>query len=62
MFPPEHLTYLTKKDVTKVKLTIFHSRMYLDVPRCGLGTREGFLRKNIAAVSFFQNCAIHPYS
>ena len=25
-------------------------------------TREGFLRKNIVAVSFFQNCAIHPYS
>ena len=24
-------------------------------------TREGFLRKNIVAVSFFQNCAIHPY-
>ena len=22
-------------------------------------TREGFLRKNIVAVSFFQNCAIH---
>ena len=21
-----------------------------------------FLRKNIVAVSFFQNCAIHPYS
>ena len=27
-----------------------------------LKTREGFLRKNIVAVSFFQNCAIHPYS
>ena len=25
-------------------------------------TREVFLRKNIVAVSFFQNCAIHPYS
>ena len=25
-------------------------------------TREGFLRKNIVAVSFFQNCAMHPYS
>ena len=25
-------------------------------------TREGFLRKNIVAVSFFKNCAIHPYS
>ena len=25
-------------------------------------TREGFLRKNIVAASFFQNCAIHPYS
>ena len=25
-------------------------------------TREGFLRKNIVAVSFFQNCAIHQYS
>ena len=25
-------------------------------------TREGFVRKNIVAVSFFQNCAIHPYS
>ena len=24
--------------------------------------REGFLRKNIVAVSFFQHCAIHPYS
>ena len=24
-------------------------------------TREGFLRKNIVAVSFFQNCAIHQY-
>ena len=27
-----------------------------------LKTREGFLRKNIVAVSFFQNCAIHQYS
>ena len=27
-----------------------------------LKTREGFLRKNIVAVSFFQDCAIHPYS
>ena len=26
------------------------------------GTREGFFRKNIVAVSFFQICAIHPYS
>ena len=25
-------------------------------------TREGFSRKNIVAVSFFQNCAIHQYS
>ena len=25
-------------------------------------TREGFLRKNIVAVSFLQNCATHPYS
>ena len=25
-------------------------------------TREGFLRKNIVAVSFFQNCAIRQYS
>ena len=25
-------------------------------------TREGFLRKNIVAVSFFQKCAIYPYS
>ena len=25
-------------------------------------TREGFLRKNIVAVSFFQNCATHQYS
>ena len=25
-------------------------------------TREGFLRKNIVAVSFFQNCAVHQYS
>ena len=25
-------------------------------------TREGFLRKNIVAVSFLKNCAIHPYS
>ena len=23
-------------------------------------TREGFLRKNIVAVLYFQNCAIHP--
>ena len=31
---------------------------------CGytMKTREGFLRKNIVAVSFFQNCATHPYS
>ena len=27
-----------------------------------LCTREGFLRKNIVAVSFFQNCVLHPYS
>ena len=27
-----------------------------------LKTREGFIRKNIVAVSFFQNCAIHQYS
>ena len=25
-------------------------------------TREDFLRKNIVAVSFFQNCNIHTYS
>ena len=25
-------------------------------------TRKAFLRKNIVAVSFFQKCAIHPYS
>ena len=25
-------------------------------------TREGFLRKIILAVSFFQNCAIHQYT
>ena len=25
-------------------------------------TKEGFLRKNIVVVSFFQNCAIHQYS
>ena len=25
-------------------------------------TREGFLRKNIVAVLFFQNYAVHPYS
>ena len=25
-------------------------------------TREDFLIKNIVAVSFFQLCAIHPYS
>ena len=25
-------------------------------------TREGVSRKNIVAVSFFQNCAIHSYS
>ena len=25
-------------------------------------TREGFLKKNIVAVSFFQDCAIHPNS
>ena len=25
-------------------------------------TREGFLRQNIVAVSFFQTCAIHQYS
>ena len=25
-------------------------------------TREGFSRKNIVAVSFFQNCSIHQYS
>ena len=31
-------------------------------PPCTLDTREGFLRKNIVAVSFFQNCAIHQYS
>ena len=31
---------------------------YLNTQR----TREGFLRKNIVAVSFFQNFAIHPYS
>ena len=30
--------------------------------RGGGVTREGFLRKNIVAVLFIQNCAIHPYS
>ena len=30
---------------------------------CEHVTRKGFkLRKNIVAVSFFQNCAIHSYS
>ena len=32
------------------------------VPVLTVVTREGFLRKNIVAVSFFQNCAIHQYS
>ena len=31
-------------------------------PSSYLGTREGFLRKNIVTVSFFQNCAIQARS
>ena len=36
--------------------------MNTSLPRTQFLTREGFLRKNIVAVSFFQNCAIHQYS
>ena len=27
-----------------------------------VNTKEGFLRKNIVSISFFQDCAIHPYT
>ena len=27
-----------------------------------VNTKKGFLRKNIVSVSFFQDCAIHPYT
>ena len=46
---------LLKEMVRKLQ-TILH---FLDQQ---VQTREGFLRKNIVAVSFFQHCAIHPYS
>ena len=44
---------------------MFHSSSTLQMsPDIGFvgSTREGFLRKNIVAVSVFQNCAIHQYS
>ena len=43
---------------TEVGLKSFHVLAKLRT----IKTREGFLRKNIVAVSFFQNCAIHQYS
>ena len=36
--------------------------METEVYKFPTSTREGFLRRNIVAVSFFQNCAIHQYS
>ena len=44
-------------------LSILSIKLILqDANVVSLITREGFLRKNIVAVSFFQNCAIHQYS
>ena len=34
----------------------------VDFDMCTHITREGFLGEIMVAVSFFQNCAIHPYS
>ena len=42
----------------KLELTALRGRQQ----KCRKETREGFLRKNIVAVSFFQKCAIHQYS
>ena len=43
-------------------MTIALIIMYPHRPQGDRITREGFLRKNIVAVSCFQTCAIHPYS
>ena len=52
-FPCKNLTFQVR--IKNLCLTSMESRVYLR-------TREGFLRKNIVAVLFFQNCAIHPFT
>ena len=65
-----------EKDTWAIKLSVLLTGRAMDVYtrmsdadasdydklKKALLTREGFLRKNIVAVSFFQNCAIHQYS
>ena len=38
------------------------SNTHLEKGKVNFKTREGFLRKNIVAFSFFLNCAMHPFS
>ena len=55
---------------TAISLLFWHPHMSLiwsfsRLPTCDMlppKTRESFSRKNIVAISFFQDCAIHPYS
>ena len=54
----ELTVYLLEKDPETFRADHLGSAV-LD---CTQATREGFLRKNIVADSFFQNCAIHQYS
>ena len=51
---------ITCSPATAHSAPIFHKLKILPIEK--LKTREGFLRKNIVAVSFFENCAIDQYS
>ena len=63
-----HLTQSNLKELDTLYVQMLKRQYYVNLSKTLLGhvsaflTREGFLRKNIVAVSFFQNCAIHPYS
>ena len=59
--------YILKEERKNIKLEQFYLKncgfwVFLVTQSIVLITREVSLRKNIVAVSFFQNCAIHPYS
>ena len=60
--PTPMLICKIKKKMQRNKLMETGFFTFLTTKRNINKTREGFLRKNIVAVSFFQNCAIHPYS
>ena len=65
--PDERELYRKYKEAAATRQSKYRKRKLEDVEEASKvpvakKTREGFLRKNIVAVSFFQNCAIHQYS